>query len=111
MKKLNMFQKFDFASWQKGKQFMIAGVKYNEKKDCVSLDVIITEDNTDYGDDSVTNLYEKFKVHLITETEMQDTDKYKAKDIIVFKRVGKCSVWGDYSTQLSIEAEVEVVEK
>jgi len=47
MKKLNLFQKFDFANWQKGKKFMIQGVKYNEKKGCVSLDVIIVEDNTD----------------------------------------------------------------
>ncbi len=111
MKKLNMFQKFDFAAWQKGKKFMISGVKYNEKKNCVTLDVIITEDETDYGDDSVTNLYEKFKVHLITETEMYDTDKFAVKDTIIFKRLGKCTVWGDYASQLSVEAEVEVVEK
>ena len=37
MKKLNMFQKFDFVAWQKGKKFMISAVKYNEKKDCVRL--------------------------------------------------------------------------
>ena len=106
-----MFQKFDFVAWQKGKKFMISGVKYNEKKDCVSLDVIITEDNTDYGDNTVTNLYEKFKVHLISETDMEDVDKYAVKSNIVFKRVGKCTVWGDYNTQLSVEAEVEVVEQ
>ncbi len=111
MKKLNMFQKFDFVAWQKGKKFMISAVKYNEKKDCVSLDVIITEDNTDYGDNTVTNLYEKFKVHLISETDMEDVDKYAVKSNIIFKRVGKCTVWGDYSTQLSVEAEVEVVEQ
>ena len=111
MKKLNQFQKFDFSAWQKGKQFMITGVKYNDKRDCVSLEVIITEDNTDYGDDTVTNQYEKFKVHCITDTEMEDVDKYAVKDLIIFKRIGKCTVWGDYSTQLSVEAEVEVVEK
>lgn len=110
MKKLNQFQQFNFSAWQKGKKFMISGVKYNEKKDCVSLDVIITEDETDYGDDSVTNVYEKFKVHLINETDMEDVDKYAVKSIIVFKRVGKCTVWGDYNTQLSVEAEVEVIE-
>lgn len=44
MYKLSMFQKFDFASWQKDKSFMIQGVKYNAKKGCVSLDVVITED-------------------------------------------------------------------
>ena len=106
-----MFQTFDFVSWQKGKKFMISGVKYNEKRDCVSLDVIITEDNTNYADDKTSNLYEKFKVHLINETDVQDVDKYSVKDTIVFKRIGKCSIWGDYSTQLSVEAEVEVVEQ
>ena len=111
MKKLSMFQRFDFVTWQKGKKFMISGVKYNEKKDCVSLDVIITEDNTDYGDDAVTNLYEKFKVHLITETEREDVDKFAVKSVIVFKKIGKCTVWGDYNSQLSVEAEVEVVEQ
>ena len=89
---------------------MVSGVKYNEKKDCVSLDVVIVEDNTDYGDDSVTNVYEKFKVHLINETNMEDADNYSVKDIIIFKKIGKCTVWGDFASQLSVEAEVEVVE-
>lgn len=110
MKKLNLFQKFDFANWQKGKKFMIQGIKYSEKKGCVSLDVIIVEDNTDYGDASVSNLFEKFKVHLVNDTEEDDVEKYAIKDVIIFKNVGKCSVWGDYASQLSVEAVVEVVE-
>jgi hypothetical protein len=110
MRKLNLFQKFDFASWQAGKTFMIQGVKYNEKKGCVSLDVIITEDNTNYGDSSVTNIYEKFKVHCIKDTDENDVDNYAIKDNIIFKSVGKCSVWGDYASNLSVEAVVEVVE-
>ncbi len=56
MYKLSMFQKFDFASWQKDKSFMIQGVKWNAKKGCVSLDVVITEDYTDYGDTEVSNV-------------------------------------------------------
>lgn len=48
MKKLNAFQKFDFNAWHTGKKFMVTGVKYNEKKGCVTLDVVITEDKTDY---------------------------------------------------------------
>jgi hypothetical protein len=42
---------------------------------------------------------------------MHDTDKFAVKDTIIFKRLGKCTVWGDYASQLSVEAEVEVVEK
>lgn len=109
MKKLNLFQQFNFAAWQTGKTFMIQGIKYNEKKGCVSLDVIITEDNTDYGDPTVSNIYEKFKVHCIKDNEEDDVGKYKIRDTIIFKNIGKCTVWGDYSTNLSVEAIVEVV--
>ena len=76
MYKLSMFQKFDFASWQKDKSFMIQGVKYNAKKGCVSLDVVITEDYTDYGDTTISNIFEKFKVHLVKETDEEDVEKY-----------------------------------
>ena len=110
MKKLNLFQKFDFASWQKGKKFMVQGIKYNEKKGCVSLDVIIVEDNTDYGDATVSNIFEKFKVHCVNDVDEEDVEKYEIKDTIIFKNIGKCSVWGDYASQLSVEAVVELVE-
>ncbi len=109
MKKLNMFQTFDFANWQKGKKFMIQSAKYNEKKGCVSLDVVIVEDATDYGDPTISNIYEKFKVHCVTDVDEEDVDKYSSKEMIIFKRIGKCTVWGDYATNLSVEAEVEVV--
>lgn len=110
MYKLNLFQKFDFANWQKDKSFMIQGVKYNAKKGCVTLDVVITEDYTDYGDPAVSNIFEKFKVHCVKDTDEDDVNKYQPRDKITFESVGKCSVWGDYASQLSIEAIVEVAE-
>ena len=110
MRKLNLFQKFDFASWQKGKKFMIQGVRYYEKKGCVSLDVIIVEDNTDYGDATISNIFEKFKVHCINDVEEDDIEKYQIQKVIRFTSVGKCSVWGEYNSNLSVEAVVEVVE-
>ena len=109
MKKLSLFQKFDFAKFQTGKKFVVQSVKYNEKKGCVSLDVIITEDNTDYGDPSVSNLYEKFKVHCINDTSESQVEKYHPNDTIKFVSIGKCTVWGDYNTNLSAEAEVQVI--
>lgn len=109
MKKLPLFLLFDFASWQTGKEFMVQGVKYNDKRGCVSLDVIITEDNTDYGDPTVSNIFEKFKVHCVKDTKEADVAKYQIKDRIQFKNIGRCSVWGDYSSQLSVEAVVEVI--
>ncbi len=109
MKKLSLFQKFDFVAWQNGKEFMVQGIKFNEKRGCVSLDVIITEDNTDYGDPAVSNIFEKFKVHCVKDVKEADVNKYHIRDKIQFKNIGKCSVWGDYSSQLSVEAVVEVV--
>lgn len=109
MMKLSLFQKFDFASFAAGKVFMIQSVKYNTKRGCVTLDVVVVEDSTNYGDASVSNLYEKFKAHLIKDTEEADIEKYQPKDIIQFKQIGKCTVWGDYNSNLSVEAVVEVV--
>ncbi len=109
MKKLNQFQQFNFAVWQTGKTFMIQSIKWNEKKMCVSLDVIITDDKTDYGDPSVSNIFEKFKVHLIKDTKETDVDKYHIRDQIIFKSIGRCTVWGDFNSQLSVEGMVEVV--
>ena len=37
MKKLNLFQQFNFVAWAKDKQFMVQGVKYNDKKGCVNM--------------------------------------------------------------------------
>lgn len=110
MYKLSMFQKFDFANWAKDKSFMIQSIKYNAKKGCVSLDVIVTEDYTDYGDTSVSNLFEKLKVHLVKDINEEDVDKYSVKDKIEFISIGKCSVWGDWNSNLSVEAEIEVKE-
>lgn len=110
MKKLNLFQQFNFVAWAKDKQFMIQGVKYNDKKGCVSLDVIITEDNTDYGEEGISNIFEKFKVHLIKDTDVDDVEKYHIRDKVIFKNIGKCSVWGDYASNLSVEAIIEVEE-
>ena len=108
MRKLNLFQVFDLARWAEGKEFMIQGAKFNDRKGCVTLDVIITEDNTDYGDSAVSNLYEKFKIHCIQDVKDSDVNKYHIRDKIRIKTYSKCSVYGDYSSQLSVEAVVEV---
>lgn len=109
MKKLSLFQKFDFAAWQEGKAFVIQSAKFNEAKGCVSLDVIIIEDNTDYEDPNVSNLYEKFRVHCVRDISESSVSKYHPNDRIEFISIGRCSVWGDYGTNLSVEAEVQVV--
>lgn len=107
MRKLNKFQKFDFAAWQAGKKFVIQSVKWNERKECVSLDVVIIEDNTDYGDKTISNIYEKFKVNCIENINKDDVNQYSVGKEIIFKKVGRCSVYGDYNSNLSVEAAVE----
>jgi len=110
MKKLSLFQQFNFNAWQTGKRFMIQGVRYNDKKGCVSLDVIIVEDATDYGDKSVSNIFEKFKVHLINDTKETDANKYHISNQIVFKSISHAQVWGEYNSNLSVYAiDIEVV--
>ena len=42
--------------------------------------------------------FEKFKVHCIKNVNEADVNMYKVKDVITFKSVGKCSVWGDYAS-------------
>ncbi len=56
MKKLSMFQLFDFGGWAANKSFMVQSAKFNSKKSYVTLDVIIIEDNTNYGDTNITNV-------------------------------------------------------
>ena len=109
MKKLNMFQKFDFNAFITGKEFCITSIKWNEHKNCVSTDVTITADSTDYGDPNVTNLYQSFKVHLLNDNKETDMAKYKIGDAIQFVSVGKATVWGDYSSNLSVCAEIKVL--
>lgn len=109
MKRLSMFNKFQFNEFNKGKKYQVTSVRYNEKKGLVTLDIAVVEDLTDYGDPSISNLYEKFKVHCIQDTNEDDVNKYAVGQMIVFKNIGKCSVYGSYNDQLSVEAIVEVV--
>lgn len=109
MKKLGNFLKFDFVAWQTGKKFIIQSVKFNEKKGCVTLDVVIVDDATDYGDATVSNIYEKFKVNLINDTSESDVNKYHIQNGITFKSFSKATVWGDYNSQLSVDGVVEVI--
>lgn len=102
MRKLNNYMNFDFAKFQEGKTFIIQNSKFNENKGCVTLSVVITEDPT--GE----NLFEKFFVHCVNDTSESFLSKYTIGDPVVFKKIGKCTPWGDYNSNLSVEAVVEV---
>ncbi|MBR2674493.1 MAG: hypothetical protein IKE52_03435 [Mogibacterium sp.] len=102
MRKLNNYMNFDFARFQDGKTFVIQNARFNDKKDCVTISVVITEDQSN------ENLFEKFYVHCVNDTDEKLVDNYPVGSKIVFKKIGKCTPWGDYNSNLSVEAIVEV---
>ena len=102
MRKLTNYMNFDFAKFQEGKTFIITNAKFNENKGCVTLVVAITVDPT--GE----NLFEKFNVHLVNDTNENLVNKYPVGSTCIFKKVGKCTPWGDYQSNLSVDAVVEV---
>ena len=104
MKKLSQYMNFDFARFQEGKEFVIQSVKFNENKGCVTLNVVIVEDS------SGVNLYEKFFVHCVNDKDENLVSKYPINSHIIFKKIGKVTPWGDYQSNLSVEAAVEVIQ-
>lgn len=111
MRKLAMFQHFQFAEFQKGKKFLIKGIRYNEKHQCVALSVIIAEDTYVYSneDKTISNEWETFTVYCVKDTKESDVSKYSIRDEISFVSVGTCKVYGTYNENLLVEAEVKVV--
>lgn len=103
MRKLSSYQKFDFNAFQQGKDFIIANSKYNESKDCITLDVAIVKDASN------ENLFEKFKVHCIQDKSEADLEKYPVGAKVQFKQVGKVAIYGEFNSNLSLEAIVEVI--
>ena len=103
MRKLNQYMSFNFAEFQAGKEFAVQSARWNENKECVTLNVVITKD------DSGENLFEKFYAHLVQDTNPDKVADYPAQAKIVFEQIGKCTPWGDYNSNLSVEAVVKVV--
>ena len=66
MKKLNVFVKFDWRAFSSGKIFTATGTSpWKDQQGNVlgtRIETAITQDNTDYGDSSVSNLYEKVTI-------------------------------------------------
>lgn len=111
MKKLSKFLKFDFGSFIKGKAFEISEIKLHyayengERKnsDGVTVGVVIIKDDTDYGDDMVTNKYEKFNVKCLGADLDQAEAKFSLGDVVRFTHYKKAVVYGSYRNQLSVE--------
>ena len=102
--KLRDYVTFDTKTFITGKEFVIKKSRFNEDKGCITLTVTITKD-----DDESKNIYESFYVHLIQDTNPDKLNQYPIGSSIVFEQIGKASVWGDYQSNLSLEAVVKVV--
>lgn len=105
MKKLSLFRSFDWETFAKDKTFACTGVKFNETKQMISCDVVIIADKTDYGDPTISNAFEKFKVSIPGTTE-SDVNKYATlmNQACIITNVQKVSVYGEYQDKLSVVA-------
>lgn len=103
MKKLNMFLSFDWPKFSKDKCFVCTGcVPWNHHDTGAHLgtkvEAAIIEDNTDYGDDSVTNLFEKVTFKVGKDINVPIGAEIQPKAV-------RASVYGDFRNKLSCVAE------
>lgn len=110
MKKLNLFRPFDWEAFSKDKTFICTGAKYSETKQMIVVEVAILSDKTDYGDETASNVFEKFNVS-VPGTTQADLNKYVAimNQQCRIINVQKVSVYGDYSNLISVIGFVQPV--
>lgn len=111
MKKLSMFNKFDWEAFAKGKKFMAIGCREwrdydTQEKKGIKLDFLIVEDKTDYGiqkdEEMATNVWEKGTFKIPKDIEIPENVQIVPKGV-------KATVYGEFRNQLSIEAEDIVI--
>lgn len=110
MKKLSQFTIFDIEAFLKEKRLMVIAQQewkdYNTKDLCgTKTELVIIQDNTDYGEKGVTNLYEKIIVKVPKVITLPMNAEVRLKN-------PEATVYGDYRNQLSIIAQdIEVISK
>lgn len=110
MKKLNVFISFNADGFLKDKRLIVLSCRewqdFNTKNHVGTIvEVVIAQDKTNYGEEGITNLYEKLniKVPKIITVPMN-------AEVRLVNAVGK--VYGDYHNRLSLSAEdIEIVGK
>ena len=108
MKKLNVFVKFDWRAFSSGKIFTATGTSpWKDQQGNVigtRIETAITRDNTDYGDTTVSNLYEKVTIKVPTPGVIIPIGA------IVEPVSATATVYGEYRNLLSVKAaEIKVV--
>ena len=110
MKKLNMFNHFNYDGFAKEKRFIC--INQQEWKDYetknllgTKLELVIAQDKTDYGEEGVSNLYEKFVVKIPKVINVPVNTEIRLKN-------PEAKVYGEFHNQLSVVAEdIEVIGK
>jgi len=107
MKKLNLFTKFLWEDFAKGKRFICIGCTPWRDFDHdevlgTKVETAIIEDTTSYGDPEVTNLYEKISFKVGKDLKIPINTEVKPKGVVA-------TVYGDYRNQLSCTAEDVII--
>lgn len=114
MKKLFMFQKFETERFLEGKKFIVSSPsKVDEEKGRVKLQVVITEDNTNYGTEkekkyTKDNLFEKVYISIYSP-DFRDLDfkQMSEFDFGILENL-RSSIFGEaYDRKLSITGDLK----
>lgn len=114
MKKLHVFQRFDTKRFLEGKKFLVSSPsQIDEEKGRVKLQVVITEDKTNYGSEDEKkytgdNLFEKIYVSVYTpdfrEVSFNQMSEF---DFDILDNL-KSSIFGEvYDRKLSISGDLK----
>lgn len=110
MKKLNLFKipvQIQVEQFFQRKELTINGASVN-KDGLISVQLVITKDGTDYGDQNVSNLYEKFNI-VITDSNEKDLSKYPLGKKVRLTKVDRATVYGDYQNNLSLTGSIAII--
>lgn len=95
LKQLKSYMDFNHAEFLKGKTTVLISIKFDDKKSELKGEMVILKDDTG------ANEYAKIGFHIPNKSAL-DLSKYELKKPYKFVGIEKCSVYGDFSDNLSI---------
>lgn len=116
MKKLRMFEEFNYSNFFKGKKLLLNGLeeKENDFYKGYVAEIVIVEDKTDYNGETGLNNYEKFQMKLPT-LSAGEAKQFKLNQIVKIIEVSKATCYkkqGDnFTDYLSIEGKIAPVQQ
>lgn len=107
MKKLKLFEHFDYVSFFKDKKLVLVSMtqKHTDFFNGVVAELVIVEDHTDYDGETGCNNYEKFtfKIPNVPDDYVKG---FKLNHVVQISEVYKAKLWShkdSYQVSLSIE--------